>query len=84
MQQRLTEAVAICYRHCQEDLCDFGISVSSVCMGEDGIRQAYQQAREMMKLHFYEKKRSFILKDGRKRTVFYRKVLRSWKGRFPG
>ena len=57
MQQRLTEAVAICYRHCQEDLCDFGISVSSVCMGEDGIRQAYQQAREMMKLHFYEKKR---------------------------
>lgn len=83
MQQRLTEAAAICYRHCQEDLCDFGISVSSVCMGEDGIRQAYQQAREMMKLHFYEKKRSFILKGGRKRTVFCRKVLRSWKSRFP-
>ena len=34
MQQRLTEAAAICYRHCQEDsLCSFGISVSSVCSG---------------------------------------------------
>ena len=39
MQQRLTEVAAICYRHCQEDICDFGISVSSVCMGEEGIRQ---------------------------------------------
>ena len=56
MQQRLTEAAASCYRHCQEDFCEFGISVSSVCMGEEGIRQAYQQAREMMKIRFYEKK----------------------------
>ena len=82
MQQRLTEVAAICYRHCQEDFCDFGISVSSVCMGEEGIRQAYQQAREMMKLHFYEKKRSFILKAGRKRTVFCRKVPTYWRDRF--
>ena len=67
MQQRLTEAAAICYRHCQEDLCDFGISVSSVCMGEDGIRQAYQQAREMMKLHFYEKK-EILYFEGRKKA----------------
>ena len=66
MQQRLTEVAAICYRHCQEDFCDFGISVSSVCMGEEGIRQAYQQAREMMKLHFYEKK-EILYFEGRKK-----------------
>lgn len=67
MQQRLTEVAAICYRHCQEDFCDFGISVSSVCMGEEGIRQAYQQAREMMKLHFYEKK-EILYFEGRKKA----------------
>ena len=67
MQQRLTETAAICYRHCQEDLCDFGISVSSVCMGEEGIRQAYQQAREMMKVHFYEKK-DILYFEGCKKT----------------
>ena len=67
MQQKLTEAAAACYRHCQEDICDFGISVSSVCMGEEGIRQAYQQAREMMKLHFYEKK-DILYFEGRKKA----------------
>ena len=44
-----------------------------------------QEKREYFKHpEFVRKKRSFILKDGRKRTVFCRKVLRSWKGRFPG
>ena len=66
MQQRLTEAAASCYRHCQEDFCEFGISVSSVCMGEEGIRQAYQQAREMMKIRFYEKKDILYLKASKK------------------
>ena len=36
-------------------------------MGEDGIRQAYQQAREMMKLHFYEKK-EILYFEGRKKA----------------
>ena len=82
MQQRLTEAAAICYRHCQEDLCDFGISVSSVCMGEDGIRQAYQQAREMMKLHFYEKKEILYFEGRKKADSVLPEVLRSWKADF--
>ena len=46
---------------------NFGISVSSVCMGEEGIRQAYQQAREMMKLHFYEKK-EILYFEGQKKA----------------
>lgn len=77
MQQRLTEAAASCYRHCQEDFCEFGISVSSVCMGEEGIRQAYQQAREMMKIRFMKKKIFSILKADKKLTVFWPKVQRN-------
>lgn len=32
---------------------DYGIAVSSICIGEDGIRQAFLQAREVMKQSFY-------------------------------
>lgn len=63
MRQRLTEAAAVCYRFCCEDFCDMGIGVSGICMGEDGIRRAYQQAREMMKLYFYEKKDVLYYED---------------------
>ena len=42
-------------------------SVSAVSAWErKGIRQAYQQAREMMKLHFYEKK-EILYFEGRKK-----------------
>ena len=84
MQQRLTEAAAICYRHCQEDLCDFGISVSSVCMGEDGIRQAYQQAREMMKLHFYEKKEILYFEGRKKADSVLPESAEKLEGQIPG
>ncbi|MDO4274697.1 MAG: response regulator [Eubacteriales bacterium] len=54
MQQRLTAAASACLRCCKDEPCSFGICVSSICMGQDGIRQAYQQAREMMKHSFYD------------------------------
>ncbi len=37
-----------------EEEYEFGVGVSSVCFGEEGIRHAYQQAREMIKINFYE------------------------------
>ncbi|MDC7290127.1 response regulator [Blautia schinkii] len=54
MQQRLTAAASACLRCCKNEPYTFGICVSSICMGQDGIRQAYQQAREMMKQSFYD------------------------------
>lgn len=56
MRQRLTDVAAACFRFCKEEPYFFGISVSSICIGvQDGIRQAYQQARQMMKYGFYDK-----------------------------
>lgn len=54
MQQRLTAAASASLRCCKNEPYAFGICVSSICMGQDGIRQAYQQAREMMKQSFYD------------------------------
>lgn len=54
MLQRLTEVAAACFRFCSKEPHPFGVGVSNICIGEDGIRQAYQQAREMMKLAFYD------------------------------
>lgn len=54
MQQRLTTAAGACFQCAKREPFGFGIGVSNVCMGEDGIRQAYQQAREMLKLRFYD------------------------------
>ncbi|MCI6422202.1 MAG: response regulator [Firmicutes bacterium] len=54
MRQRLMDMASICFRHCEKEPCSFGICVSSICMGEDGICQAYQQARKMMKYSFYD------------------------------
>ena len=54
MRQRLTNVASACFRYCKKEPFDFGIGVSSICIGEDGIRQAYQQAREMMKRSFYD------------------------------
>lgn len=54
MRQRLTNVASACFRYCKKEPYAFGIGVSSICIGEEGIRQAYQQAREMMKLSFYD------------------------------
>lgn len=54
MRQRLTNVASACFKYCRKEPHDFGIGVSNICIGEDGIRQAYQQAREMMKLGFYD------------------------------
>ena len=54
MRQRLTNVASACFRYCKKEPFTFGIGVSNICIGEDGIRQAYRQAREMMKLSFYD------------------------------
>lgn len=54
MRQRLTEAALACFSHCKKEPYEFGVGVSNICIGEEGIRQAYQQAREMMKYSFYD------------------------------
>ncbi len=54
MRQRLTNVASACFRYCKKEPYHFGIGVSNICFGEEGIRQAYQQAREMMKLSFYD------------------------------
>lgn len=54
MRQRLTNVASACFRYCKKEPYRFGIGVSNICIGEDGIRQAYRQAREMMKLSFYD------------------------------
>ena len=54
MRQRLTDVASACFRYSSGQPYRFGIGVSNICIGEPGIRQAYQQAREMMKLSFYE------------------------------
>lgn len=54
MKQKLTSVASACFRCCREEPYSYTIGVSNICIGEDGIRQAYQQAREMMKLSFYE------------------------------
>lgn len=54
MKQRLTSVASACFRCCKEEPYDYAIGVSNICIGEDGIRQAYQQAREMLKMSFYD------------------------------
>lgn len=56
MKQKLTRVATACYRCCEKENYTFRVGVSSICFGEDGIRQAFQQAREMIKISFYEQK----------------------------
>lgn len=53
MKQRLTSVATTCFRCCKEEDLQMEEGVSNICFGEEGIRQAYQQAREMLKLSFY-------------------------------
>lgn len=54
MKQRLTSVATACFRCCKEEDYEYAVGVSNICFGEEGIRQAYQQAREIIKLSFYE------------------------------
>lgn len=54
MKQKLTSVASACFKCCREEIFDYDIAVSNICIGEGGIRQAYQQARETIKLSFYE------------------------------
>ncbi|MEG1779803.1 MAG: response regulator [Clostridium sp.] len=54
MRQRLTGVATTCFRCCKDENYDFEVGVSNICFGKEGIRQAYQQAREMIKFSFYE------------------------------
>lgn len=54
MKQKLTSVASACFQCCKEEPYDYDIGVSNICIGEGGIRQAYQQARETIKLSFYE------------------------------
>ncbi len=54
MKQRLMAVATACFSFCKEEEYEFMVGVSSICFGEEGIRQAYTQAREMIKLGFYE------------------------------
>lgn len=54
MYQKLTSVVSSCYKICQKEKYRYQMGVSNVCIGSEGIRQAYQQARDMMKFSFYD------------------------------
>lgn len=54
MKQKLTSVASACFKCCKEEIYNYDIGVSNICIGEGGVRQAYQQARETIKLSFYE------------------------------
>lgn len=55
MYQKLTCTSSNCYRICAEEEECYKIGVSNICIGMEALRQAYQQARMMIKYSFYEK-----------------------------
>lgn len=55
MYQQLTGTASACYKICAEEEEAYKIGVSNICIGADALRQAYQQARMMIKNSFYEK-----------------------------
>lgn len=55
MYQHLTGTASACYKICAEEEEAYKIGVSNICIGADALRQAYQQARMMIKNSFYEK-----------------------------
>lgn len=54
MDQRLASVASGCHKICQKEKYQYRIGVSGVCIGADSIRQAYQQARETIKLSLYD------------------------------
>lgn len=54
MLQKLTSTASVCYKICQKEQYGYKIAVSNVCIGSEAIRQAFRQARDMMKFSFYD------------------------------
>lgn len=54
MYQKLTGVASACYKLCRSEEYSYKIGVSSICLGSEALRQAYQQARAMIKICFYE------------------------------
>lgn len=55
MHQKLTETASACHSICSRERYSYKVGVSSLCFGDNSLRQAYQQAREILKQIFYEK-----------------------------
>ena len=53
MQQQLNKITSLVFKFCQNEEYDYGVYISDICIGEDGIKQAYNQARQVYKLNFY-------------------------------
>ena len=66
MHQKLTSAASSCYKFCRDEQKLFTIGVSNICLGTDAIRQAYQQARMMIKVGFYEENAVIYYEPSRK------------------
>lgn len=49
MYRQLTGTASVCYKICKEEAYHYKIGVSNICIGMDALRQAYQQARTMIK-----------------------------------
>lgn len=54
MHQKLTDTASACYKICRKEEKNYAIGVSNICIGSEALRQAYLQARTMVKLCFYE------------------------------
>ena len=54
MYQKLTSMASACYRICRKEDYRYQIGVSNSCIGTEALRQAYQQARLMVKAAFYD------------------------------
>lgn len=54
MKQKLASVASACFKCCKGEPYRYSVGVSNICIGDNGVYQAYQQAREMTKLKFYE------------------------------
>lgn len=54
MHQKLMDTASACYKICKKEKKCYSIGVSHICIGSEALRQAYQQARLMVKMCFYE------------------------------
>ncbi len=66
MYQSMTDCAMECCKMCQNEQRVYKIGVSSICMGAEGLRQAYQQARAMIKLGFYDQNNIIYYEPGKK------------------
>lgn len=65
MHQKLTDTASACYKICRKEEKNYAIGVSNICIGSEALRQAYLQARTMVKLCFYERDRIAYYENGK-------------------